>query len=69
MEVDAKYSGRFELFVYDIEGKKVHSQLLTIEKGINSIPLSFPEKLNNGIYSVQITLPDQQYIKKLMIQK
>jgi hypothetical protein len=69
MEVDAKYSGRFELFVYDIEGNKVHSQLLTIEKGINSIPLSFPEKLNNGIYSVQITLPDQQYIKKLLIQK
>ncbi len=69
MGVDAKYSGRFELFVYDMEGKKIHSQLLTIEKGINSIPLSFPEKLNNGIYSLQITLPDQQYIKKLMIQK
>jgi len=69
LEIDSKEQATSEIFIRDVSGKIIHSQPITILKGLNSFPLNFIHRVANGIYTIQLALPGQQYIQKLMIKK
>jgi hypothetical protein len=57
------------LRIIDMSGKLVHDQNLIIQHGINSMTLSFVEKLKTGVYSVQLELDNKIYNEKLVVEK
>jgi len=69
IEIDSKEQVTSEIFISDVNGKIIHSQTITILKGLNSFPLNFINNTVSGIYTIQLSLPGQQYIQKLVIKK
>jgi hypothetical protein len=69
IEIDSKGQGTSEIFIRDVSGKIIHSQTITIVKGLNSFPLNFINNMVSGIYTIQLSLPGQQYTQKLVIKK
>lgn len=57
------------LQVTDMNGKVVHQQSVTLQKGGNSIALPFVQKLLPGVYIVQLDLDTKTYTEKLIVRK
>ncbi len=55
--------------IFDISGKLVYRQTIAVSKGTNNVNLSIIEKLNSGIYMVQLSMDDEQMTEKLIINK
>ena len=45
--------------VFSIEGKKLLSQIVSVEKGVTNIPLRHVEKLSKGVYLLQVVLNEK----------
>ncbi len=69
IEIDSKGPGVSEIFIHDFSGKVIHSQPITIVKGLNYFRLNSITTMSAGIYTIQISLPGQQYTQKLVIKK
>jgi hypothetical protein len=69
IEIDSKEQAISEIFILDVSGKVIHSQTITIVKGLNSFPLNIINCVVSGIYTIQLSLPGQQYTQKLVIKK
>jgi hypothetical protein len=67
--IDNNANSIARLQLRDISGRLVHQQNLMIQRGINSVTLSFVEKLTAGIYSVQLELNNKIYSEKLVVKK
>jgi len=57
------------LKIVDAAGRVVHKEDLTVQKGANATTLTFVQKLNSGIYSVQLELDGRIFNEKLVIKK
>tara|TARA_B100000902_G_scaffold389856_1_gene437746 strand:+ start:17488 stop:18333 length:846 start_codon:yes stop_codon:yes gene_type:complete len=54
-----------EFFILDIYGRKILSEIILPNKGLNTIKIS--EDLSNGIYTYQISSKDKQLSKRMVI--
>ncbi len=65
--VDAVVQSSAQVQLIDANGKLVHSQNLTLQKGNNNIPVVFPSKLSNGTHVVQLITEEKTYSQKIII--
>lgn len=61
-------TGNAELVIYDVSGRKISSRTVDIQNGENTISEN-TERLQNGIYFVNLKCGDTQIQKKLLIAK
>lgn len=57
------------LEVFNLNGRKVRSELVAIVSGENRIPLNLPANVASGIYVVKLTLAEEQHTAKISINK
>lgn len=55
--------------ISDMAGRTVYRQIVSVSKGMNSIDLPVVQKLNNGVYIVQVRINQETMAKKLIINK
>lgn len=68
LQVDVAKVETAQLYIVDVNGKAVASQLLQLKKGLNSFDLPV-FSLTGGVYYVQVFMAEQKLIQKLIIQK
>ena len=64
IEFEAAHEGSVELKVFDLMGRSVISQLVSVEKGLNSVNLDM-SFLSNGLYQVSLTDGVNNVIEKV----
>ena len=69
LEYEALENGNFELSVFSSDGRLIHHQSGSLQKGQNQIELDTQLLRNPGIYIYQLNLKDEQYTGKLIKQK
>lgn len=57
------------LLLLDAGGKTLFEQQLSLKNGTNTIQLPMINTLSSGIYTVCLSIADNSYSKKLIIQK
>lgn len=61
--------GEAGINISDMGGRTVHRQLVTVSKGMNNIDIPVVQKLNSGVYIVQVRLNQETIAEKLIISK
>ncbi len=69
LSVNALLNSEGLLSISDINGKLVYRQSVTLNKGVNTIDMPVVQKLNSGIYMVQVSINNETMTEKLIIQK
>ena len=58
-----------EISIFDVSGRLVYSQAVTVSKGLNKTDLPVVKNLNSGLYLVQVRIRDEVSVEKLIISK
>jgi hypothetical protein len=66
VQVDTHIQGR--ITVYDMNGREVHRQQVTLEKGSNTLSLRFIEKLPDGTYQLQLNYGQNSVHERLVVR-
>jgi len=66
IRVDAKQSGVFELEVYNVIGKLLHSEQVTLSAGRNAIPFD-GSKLQSGMYFYSIRQGNDRATRRMVV--
>ncbi|MGZ3846430.1 MAG: GEVED domain-containing protein [Flavisolibacter sp.] len=69
VQIETVAPGFAALQLRDVNGKVVYKQDLLLESGKNILPLISFNKLNNGVYTVHLSVDGNAYTTKLIIRK
>lgn len=55
--------------IIDMNGRVVYQQTMAVTKGMNNIDIPVVQKLNNGMYIIQVRMQEETITEKLVISK
>ena len=69
IEFTSPYNSKANLTVYDVTGRVVEENVMTVNSGVNTkYTVNSSNQLNSGVYFVSINIDGQKVIKKLIIE-
>ena len=69
IEFTSPYNSKANLVVYDVTGRVVEENVMTVNSGVNTkYTVNSSNQLNSGVYFVSINIDGQKVIKKLIIE-
>lgn len=69
IEFTSPYNSKANLTVYDVTGRVVEENVMTVNSGVNTkYTVNSSNQLNSGVYFVTINIDGQKVVKKLIIE-
>jgi hypothetical protein len=67
--ITSAVNGNAAIRVINMQGATVYTQQSLVSKGDNIVPVSRMQSLSNGVYNVQVTINNETYHTRLIVQK
>ncbi|MHA4842882.1 T9SS type A sorting domain-containing protein [Flavitalea antarctica] len=67
--ISSAKDNRGQLFIYDLKGRLVRTEIVNIQKGNSVISITDLESWPAGLYSVTVIMGDDRFVKKMLLTK